>query len=107
MVAMTAPGANVSTKNRRSRLPKHFPTCDWCGERFKQSRSDQKYCCPNHRRDACERRKQETIRTLAGHFASYGFTEKHASNCVEYDLTFVKNILVMLGYSYQERSRRW
>lgn len=111
MVALTGIGANVSTTKKRSAKQvvkrSEKPRCDWCKRRFEQARSDQRFCDGNCRRDACERRKQETIKTLAAVAAPYGLSEDHIRDCAENYLTRLKNVLVMLNYTYVETEKRW
>jgi hypothetical protein len=43
-------------------VAKWYHRCDWCNEWFKPARSDQVFCCSDHRHAAFrERRRQELV----------------------------------------------
>lgn len=101
---MTTVGANVSRRRKPSTAK---PRCDWCTERFKPSRSDQRYCSGNCRRSACERRKSETYRTLCDYFVPGGVGGDTLQEFLELHLDTAKKLLIGLGLEYDERQRKW
>lgn len=104
MVAMTHSGANVS---RRRKPSVKKATCDWCHERFKQSRSDQRFCCASHRRAACECRKSETLRTLGDYFTPGGVGTDALAEFLELRADTARKLLIGLGLAYDEYAHRW
>ena len=104
MVMQATVGANVS-RRRKTFVKK--ATCDWCHERFKQSRSDQRYCCPNCRRAACEHRKSETLRTLCDYFMPGGVGHDTLQEFLEVRADTARKMLVALGLGYDEYRHRW
>ena len=104
MVMQAATKANVS---RRRKTSGKKATGDWCHERFKQSRSDQKFCQPNCRRAACEHRKSETFRTLCDYFMPGGVGRDTLQECLELRADTARKLLVGLGLDYAEYRHRW
>lgn len=104
MVTMTSPKANVS---KRGKAFVEKPRCAWCAERFKRSRSDQRYCSGNCRRAACERRSREAVRTFCDLFEPRGVASEWLRDYADQYPDAVKRVLALCGVGYDEARRCW
>ena len=89
------------------------PLCLWCRDPFVRRKVNQRYCCRQHRKAACARRKEALLEQVAGLLIAYGASPvtalAKAGLVIEtyYGSGRVQRAMMKLGYRYDEKERMW